>query len=155
MTPERALQRKDRAQLLAVLETLHREREAGYPISIAEGKLSKEDAARGLAYAAAMVAEWCWACDPSEPALPDYGRDGHFGIFNTLLAAEAANIAVRARRRADAAPRDAQAAQRADQCEAIAYLQQDQPGVPGISRLSWHECIDRRIARRFAEAKAA
>jgi len=153
MIPELAQFRADIPMLLATLEAILADREARYPGNVADGKLSAEDAARGLTLSRAMVAEWRWATDPAAPALPPYGDDGHFGILNTLLAGDAATMALRARQKARAAPHDTQASQRADHCEAIAWLQQDQPNVPGISRLSWHESIDRRVARRFAEAR--
>lgn len=153
--PEHARFRADRAALCATIETILREREAGYPAAIDAGKLSAAAAERSLALCRAMVAEWRWATDPAAPDLPPFGAFGHFGVYNFELAAEAATIATRAAARAQARPADADAARRADLCAAIAWLQQCQPDCPGISRLSFDTIVDRRIARRFMEGKAA
>jgi hypothetical protein len=153
--PEHARFHADRATLCAMVETILREREGGYPAAIAEGKLSAADAERGLAHCRAMVAEWRWATDALAPDLPPFGEFGHFGAYNFALAEEAATIATRAATRAKARPADTDAALRAELCAAIAWLQQCQPGCPGISRLSFDTIVDRRIAGRFTEAKAA
>lgn len=141
----------DRACAAAKVEQLLAEREARYPALVEAGKLSEEDAANGLILLRALAAQWRWAIETAQPALPIEPLSP-FGASVVDLAAETRRIAERARAMADRSPGDDRAAETADLCEVIAWWQHIDGCGPRIT--GWVDC-ERRVAAAPALARAA
>jgi hypothetical protein len=129
--------------------TVHllREREDRYPAHVTKGTMTAAQAAEGLEFMRAIVAQWRWVTDPATPPPPPFDPEtGEFGALNYLLAAELDNVAQRARSLADREPDRFETAEMADLCEALAWYQADY--IPGVARIVMHVTSER--ARRAA-----
>jgi hypothetical protein len=116
------------AYLAAATVHLLRLREQGYPALITAHKLPAATAAAKLEQSRCLVAQWRWATDPAQPALPLWGDTGRFGAWARELRDELADTGRTTRARADARADDADAAELADLVDALLWYQHDGPG---------------------------
>lgn len=110
-----------------------REREASYPARVERGELTADKAAQSLAVARALVAQWRWAIDPSDPPFPTAAPHWRaFGADEVAILEQLQVAADWSRTRAAGAPADLDAAERADLMEALLWYQDLTTGAPLI-----------------------
>ncbi len=132
----------DRAYLAWVTLTLLRDREASYPVRVADGRMTQSAADASLAVSRAIVAQWRWAIDPAlSPLPPEQDAEGHFGAAEPAMLAQLHTLATWARSHAAQAPDDRLRAHDADLYEALAWWQDSDGDCP---RIVLFGLIDRR-----------
>ncbi|MCU6454326.1 hypothetical protein LPN01_09565 [Sphingomonas sp. A2-49] len=113
--------------------TLLRAREDAYPAAITAGKITAEDADRGLHLARCIAEQWRWVFDKGQPACPAFDeRTDRFGAFNFEMAAELGRAADRQRVIAARKPSDAGAEELAELYGALAWHQRTHAGAAWI-----------------------
>lgn len=114
-----------RELLASAAARLLTDRERSYPPLVERGRLEASAAEAGLRCGRALVAQWRWIVDRTNPSLPamDEATGGHFGAPASEIAVDLARATARAR---DLAGRrgDEQIVLLADCYEALTWLQQ-------------------------------